>query len=115
MNNEHPDRDAIGAIETVDGQGQQSSAIYRTAAGVRRRRGVARLAPLPDGLDDIAHHIDGTFVVVVAVAAGTYRRRCFLSVRAAESAARRAADRGETATVYLAELRPLWKVCGGGS
>ncbi len=71
---------------------------------------VDSLAPL----DDIAQHVDGTFVVVVEVTAGQYRRRCFLTVKAAENAARRATDRGETATVYLAELKPLWKVRGGG-
>ncbi len=65
-------------------------------------------------LDDIARHVDGTFVVVVQVTAGKYRRRCYLTAKAAESAARKAVDRGETATVYLAELKPLWKVRGGG-
>lgn len=64
-------------------------------------------------LDDIARHVDGAFVVVVELTAGQYRRRCFLTARAAEAAARRATDRGETATVYLAELKPLWKVRGG--
>jgi hypothetical protein len=63
-----------------------------------------------DPRDDIARHIGGTFVVVVETPAGKYRRRCFLSVRAAEAAAQRATERGETATVYLAELRPLWKL-----
>lgn len=67
-----------------------------------------------DPLDDIAHHIDGAFVVVVNATGGTYRRRCYLSVKAAQNAARRATERGETATVYLAELKPLWKVRGGG-
>lgn len=63
-------------------------------------------------LDDIAKHVDGAFVVVVQVTAGQYRRRCFLTAKAAQDAARRATDRGETATVYLAELRPLWKLRG---
>jgi hypothetical protein len=65
-------------------------------------------------LDLLAEHIDGAFVVIVKVSGGQYRRRCFLSVKAAENAARRATDRGETATVYLAELKPLWKVRGVG-
>ncbi len=92
-------------------------------ADPRESRPGGRSQAAPDGstsltsvepLDDIARHVDGAFVVVVKVTAGHYRRRCFLTVKAAESAARRATDRGETATVYLAELKPLWKVRGGG-
>ncbi len=66
-----------------------------------------------DPRDGIARHVGGTFVVVVEATGGKYRRRCYLTVKAAENAARRATDRGETATVYLAELKPLWKVRGG--
>jgi len=66
-----------------------------------------------DPRDGVARHVGGTFVVVVEATGGKYRRRCYLTVKAAENAARRATDRGETATVYLAELRPLWKVRGG--
>lgn len=66
------------------------------------------LAPL----DEIARHVDGTFVVVVKVSAGKYRRRCFLTAASAQRAAARATARGESATVYLAELRPLWKLTG---
>lgn len=67
------------------------------------------LAPL----DQIARHVDATFVVVVKVSAGKYRRRCFLTAASAQRAAGRATVRGESATVYLAELRPLWKLTGG--
>ncbi len=66
-----------------------------------------------DPRDGIARHVGGAFVVVVEATGGKYRRRCYLTVKAAENAARRATDRGETATVYLAELKPLWKVRGG--
>ena len=66
-------------------------------------------------LDDIARHVDGTFVVVVKVTGGRYRRRCFLTAASAQRAADRAIQRGETATVYLAELKPLWKLAGGAS
>jgi len=65
-------------------------------------------------LDDIARHVDGTFVVVVQVTGGKYRRRCYLTAKSAENAAMRATQRGENATVYLAELKPLWKLQGGG-
>lgn len=68
------------------------------------------LAPL----DEIARHLDGTFVVVVEIANGQYRRRCFLTAKAAERAAHNAVQRGEKATVYLAELKPLWKIIAGG-
>jgi hypothetical protein len=70
------------------------------------------LTPL-GGLDAVAAHVDGTFVVVVEVTDGKYRRRCFLTAASAERAAARATDRGENATVYLAELKPLWKIRGG--
>jgi hypothetical protein len=66
-----------------------------------------------DPLDEIAHHVDGTFVLVVKVTGGKYRRRCFLSAASAEQAARRALEAGHNATVYLAELKPLWKLTGG--
>jgi hypothetical protein len=66
-----------------------------------------------DSLDDIAAHVDGTFVVLVRVTGGKYRRRCFLTVASAERAARRAQAAGHNATIYLAELKPLWKLAGG--
>lgn len=66
-------------------------------------------------LDEIAHHVDGAFVVVVETTDSKIRRRCFLTAASAERAAGRATDRGESATVYLAELRPLWKIRGGES
>jgi hypothetical protein len=50
-----------------------------------------------DPLDDLAEHIDGAFVVVVA---------------AAERAARSAQAAGHNATVFLAELKPLWRLAG---
>jgi len=63
-----------------------------------------------DLLDEIAHHVDGTFVLVVKVTGGRYRRRCFLSAASAEKAARNALEAGHNATVFLAELKPLWKL-----
>ena len=72
----------------------------------------ASLVPT-DPLDDIAAHVDGSFVLVVKVTGGKYRRRCFLTAASAERAARRAQDAGHNATIYLAELKPLWKLTGG--
>jgi hypothetical protein len=66
-----------------------------------------------DPLDEIAQHVDGTFVLVVKVTGGKYRRRCFLSAASAEKAARNALEAGHNATVYLAELKPLWRLAGG--
>jgi hypothetical protein len=72
------------------------------------------LVPLVgDALDDIAAHIDGSFVVVVRVTGGRYRRRCFMTAASAERAARNALDAGHDAQIYLAELKPLWKLTGG--
>lgn len=69
------------------------------------------LAPINE-LDEIAHHVDGTFVLVVKTAGGRYRRRCFFSAASAEKAARNAQQAGHDATVFLAELRPLWRLAG---
>jgi hypothetical protein len=70
------------------------------------------LIPVADPLDEIAAHVDGTFVVVVHVAGDQYRRRCFLTAKAAERAARNAQAAGHNAQVFLAELRPLWRLTG---
>lgn len=74
-----------------------------------RWRGVQPVEPL----DELASVVNGTFVLVVEVADGQYRRRCFLSARAAERAARNATEAGHDAKVYLAELRPLWQLVAG--
>jgi hypothetical protein len=68
-----------------------------------------KLTPV-DALDDIAQHVDGTFVLVVKTTGGRYRRRCFLSAASAQKAARNALDAGHNATVFLAQLKPLWKL-----
>jgi hypothetical protein len=91
--------------------------------GVRRRRprqetpsikiANPSLAEITDPLDDIAAHVDGAFVVIVRTTGGRYRRRCFLTVAAAERHARRAQEAGHNAEIYLAELKPLWKLAGG--
>jgi hypothetical protein len=63
-----------------------------------------------DAIDAIAKHVDGTFVLVVKVSGGKYRRRCFLTAANAERAARNALEAGHNATVVLAQLKPLWKL-----
>jgi hypothetical protein len=73
-------------------------------------RNKARLLPLTSPLDDIAVHVDGAFVLVVRVNGGRYRRRCFLTAASAERAARNAQDAGHNAEVFLAELKPLWRL-----
>ena len=61
----------------------------------------------------LARDLDGSFVVVTQVSAGEYRRRAFFTVQAAQRAARKALGRGESATVFLCELKPLYKINGG--
>lgn len=74
------------------------------------------LVPVADDpRDELALLIDGTFVVVVKATGGRYRRRAFLSAAAAEKSAAKATAAGFNATVYLAELRPVWKISGGVS
>ncbi len=90
-----PQADDLGASRSTSANGSQSNSLT--------------------ALDDIARHVDGTFVVVVETTGGKYRRRCFLTAKAAEDAARRATARGENATVFLAELKPLWKLQGGAA
>lgn len=63
--------------------------------------------------DEYARHIDGAFVLVVKLPGEKYRRRCFLTAKAAEAAVRRAQSRGENAVVVLAELKPVYRVIGG--
>ncbi|MBO1751715.1 hypothetical protein J4G33_07865 [Actinotalea sp. BY-33] len=76
--------------------------------------GPLHIVPGSPSWDEYAAHIDGTFVVVVKVTGGRYRRRCYLTVKAAQDAADRACARGENAVVILSELRPLYRVTGGG-
>jgi hypothetical protein len=71
------------------------------------------LAPVTDPRDEIAHHNNGAFVVVVETTGGKYRRRCFLTAASAERSATNALAKGYNARVYLAELRPLWRLEGG--
>jgi hypothetical protein len=71
------------------------------------------LTPVADPLDELAAHVDGTFVVVVHVTGDKYRRRCFLTTKAAERAARNAQAAGHNARVYMAQLKPLWRLTGG--
>ena len=72
--------------------------------------GLRPMLPL-DPRDEVARHVDGTFVVLVRTPTGHGgRRRCFLTVKAAEDAARKAIARGDSAVIVLAELRPLYRV-----
>lgn len=67
-----------------------------------------------DALDALAKAVDGTFVVVVEHPGAKYRRRAYLTVASAERSAANARAKGHTVTVYLAELKPLWRLAGGG-
>ena len=67
-------------------------------------------------LDDLASVLNGAFVVVVEISGDPvrYRRRTFLSAAAAERATERALDRGQNVRVYMAEMKPLYRLVGGG-
>ncbi len=70
----------------------------------------------PDILKDreaLAAQVDGAFVVVVRVNGARYRRRCYLTAQAAENAARKATNPGESVVVFMAELKPLWRIPSG--
>ncbi|MGB3954725.1 MAG: hypothetical protein WBL05_05510 [Brooklawnia sp.] len=84
--------------------------------------GTFRLADL----DQEAERVRGAFVVKVSITTANrpavlpddppavrYRRRVFLSIAAAERAARNASERGESARIYLCELLPVQRVQGG--
>jgi len=66
-----------------------------------------------DALDALAKAVDGTFVVVVEHPGARYRRRAYLTVASAERSAANARAKGHNVTVYLAELKPLWRLVGG--
>ncbi len=65
-----------------------------------RLTGPARAAGLPEGTDE------------PLVAARRYRRRVFLTLGAAQRAARNAQARGVNAHVVICELRPVYLVRG---
>jgi hypothetical protein len=70
------------------------------------------LNPLTDPLDQLARHIDGAFVVIVRTSGSRIRRRCWLSVAWAERHARRAREARHSVEIYLAELKPIWRLSG---
>lgn len=72
------------------------------------------VADLGASWDEIATHVDGAFVVLVRTSQGRYRRRVWLTLAPAERAAQKAIDAGHSATVILSELKPLYRITGGG-
>jgi hypothetical protein len=89
--------------------GNDNARLVQGAGAIDKNQHPAGISASPslihvDPLDEIAHHVDGTFVVVVRVTGGKYRRRCFLSAASAERAARNALEAGH---------KPLWKLAGG--
>jgi hypothetical protein len=51
--------------------------------------------------------VSGCLVVVVETATGRYRRRTFLTLKAAERACQRAEEAGHPASVVVARLEPM--------
>lgn len=74
----------------------------------------ARAADKLTALDALAALIDGAFAVLVKVSPGDaeprFVRRVYLTAKAAEDAARKAAARGQSSRVYLCELKPLYRI-----
>lgn len=73
------------------------------------------LADDPYFADDLDTVINGALVTVVRTTEGRYRRRVYLSLKAAENAAKRAQDAGHHAEVILCELHALPRLNGGES
>lgn len=110
-------RDDTGKRSRLGGETEAAGNRWGATETKVHRRDVP-LEPPPWPLADLDGHalrVDGTFVVVVENRGpGTgYRRRPYLTAKAAENAARKAQERGENVVVYLAELRPLWRLSGG--
>lgn len=72
----------------------------------------ASTTPMVIDLADVREAVDGALVVVVTTPAGRYRRRVYLSLRAAEAAVDRAERRGQVARIVLCSLLPV-RVIGG--
>ncbi len=66
-----------------------------------------------DALDALTKAVDGTFVVVVEHPGARYRCRAYLTVASAERSAANARAKGHNVTVFLAALKPLWRLVGG--
>ena len=58
----------------------------------------------------VADRISGTFVVLVTTDNDRLLRRCYKTLASAERAARKARSRGQSSTVVLSELHPLYRV-----
>lgn len=67
-----------------------------------------------DELQEYATAIDGAFAVVVRTAHGRYRRRVWLTLAPAERAVEKAIEAGHNAEIMIVELRPVYRVAGGG-
>lgn len=59
--------------------------------------------------------VGGVFVVVVHLFGDRHKRRVYLTLKAAEAAARRAEDRGQRAHVLLGRIEPIGHVGAAGT
>lgn len=66
-----------------------------------------------DTWQELAHRLDGVFVVTVDTRNGRRYRRAFFTINAAERHALQAEDDGHRATVILALLQPSHTVMSG--
>lgn len=100
----------VAVAETKRGRPTENRAANKSIAD-----DTSSIADLGASWDEIAEHVDGAFVVLVRTASGRYRRRVWLTLAPAERAAQKAIDAGHSATVVLAELKPLYRITGGGA
>lgn len=85
----------------------------RPGRSTRERPSEARNHPtlsVPDAVDYAT--LEGAFCVVVEVHPDRYRRRVFMTLKAAEAHVNRARGRGQSCRIVLAELRPLYILSG---
>lgn len=73
-------------------------------------------APLPEFTPEQASAcVGGVFVVVVHLFGDRHKRRVYLTLKAAEAAARRAEERGQRAHVLLGRIEPIGHVSAAGT
>lgn len=92
--------------ETAPGAATNSTRGERPDSSANHAQSTAH----PRDWQEVADLIEGTFVVLVITPQNRARRRCYLTLAAAQRAAERATDRGQFATVVLASVQPIAEV-----
>ncbi len=96
-----PERESRPVVGTAEPAQSVSTAI--------KNETMITLGPdILEDLDTLAAHVDGAFVVV-----GVNGARYYLTAKPAENAVCKATDPGESVVVFMAELKPLWRIPSG--